>query len=332
MTSHVSPFTSTTPIIIAGGGVIGLTLAQALTTAGIPFRLYERDTSISRAAGWGLTIHWALPALKSLIPPELFARFDTIQVDPEQGRKDTGRFVLLNIETLELVYVIPPAERQRIRRLGFRELLAEGVDINWGNAVTGFELKEGNEGVKVTLETGEDIEGSLLLGVDGSNSRIRRQLVGEEKGKLNYLPVTGCGTTVRLTPEEVKPLKAIDPLLFQGAAPSTGTFFWFSILSTPEVNGSLGTDDEYYQGQVNISWMIKDGQGAIPEDQKEKVKFMKHLAEPFHETLRKVINSIPDDALILEVKLADWPTQEWDNHDGRITLVGDAAHAMTMCE
>jgi flavin-dependent dehydrogenase len=78
------------PVIIVGGGIVGLSLAQALKKEGIAFQVFERDEHIvSRAAGWGITIHWALPALESCLPPDLFKEIDSIQVDPQQGLEGT---------------------------------------------------------------------------------------------------------------------------------------------------------------------------------------------------------------------------------------------------
>jgi 2-polyprenyl-6-methoxyphenol hydroxylase-like FAD-dependent oxidoreductase len=54
------------------------------------------------------------------------------------------------------------------------------------------------------------------------------------------------------------------------------------------------------------------------------------MAKPFEARLKTAVDGIPDDSEVLEIKLQDWPTQAWDNRQGRVTLVGDAAHAMTM--
>jgi hypothetical protein len=42
------------------------------------------------------------------------------------------------------------------------------------------------------------------------------------------------------------------------------------------------------------------------------------------------VQNIPEGAEILEITLADWPCLKWP-FDGKVTLIGDAAHAMTMC-
>lgn len=76
------------PIIIIGAGLVGLSLAQALKKEGFNFKIYDRDQSLNeRPAGWGITIHWALPALQSCLPPEVFDRLLSIQVDPVNGGK-----------------------------------------------------------------------------------------------------------------------------------------------------------------------------------------------------------------------------------------------------
>lgn len=72
------------PIIIIGAGIVGLTLAQGLKKHGFAFKIYDRDSSIDeRPAGWGITLHWALPALQACLTPELFSKIPSIQVNPD---------------------------------------------------------------------------------------------------------------------------------------------------------------------------------------------------------------------------------------------------------
>ena len=76
------------PIIVIGAGLVGLTVAQALKKAGFPFLIFDRDRSLDeRPAGWGITMHWALPALESCLPREVFDKLPSIQVDPIEGAK-----------------------------------------------------------------------------------------------------------------------------------------------------------------------------------------------------------------------------------------------------
>lgn len=319
------------PIIIVGAGIVGLTLAQSLKQANIPFEIYERDPHFdSNAGGWGITVHWALSALESCLPPSLFQKLQTIQVDPQQGLKDTGKFLFLDIATCQARYSIPPNKRMRINRKKLRSILSDEIDIQWGKSIARFESPTEGE-IVVYFEDGTSTKGAMLVGADGSGSRTRRLLVGQEAGKLYQLPFRFMGVTVRMTEDQVKPLRDVDPLLFQGCHPDTGVFMWFSMLSTPQVNGSQGTgDNEYYEGQLNLSWRSRDADDGVPELDKDRVAKMKKLAEGFEPRLKKAIDSIPDSSSVLEIKLQDWPTQKWDNRTGTVTLVGDAAHAMTM--
>lgn len=61
---------------------------------------------------------------------------------------------------------------------------------------------------------------------------------------------------------------------------------------------------------------------------------MKDLSAVWAEPFRKIVQDIPEETEAKSVRLEDWIPKKnlWDNLGGRITLVGDAAHAMTMCK
>ncbi|KAK0125461.1 hypothetical protein ONS95_000526 [Cadophora gregata] len=266
------------PIVIVGAGVVGLVLAQALKREGIQFLIFDRDEHIeSRSHGWGITIHWALPALKKCLPAELFDRLKTIQVDPEQGRNDTGQFLFLNLANAEPVFQIPPAPRLRIHREKFRKLLLDGIDVRWSKKFVDFEVRENF--VVVKFEDESKVEGNLLIGCDGATSRVRRTLC-PDTGALSQLPVRFLGVTLKLLAKDMEPLRAIDPLLFQGCHPETGNYMWFATLDTPEVNKSQGAE-QYYSAQLNISWSVRSPADEVPATNEEKLKRMKFLANDF---------------------------------------------------
>jgi 2-polyprenyl-6-methoxyphenol hydroxylase-like FAD-dependent oxidoreductase len=121
-------------IIIVGAGVSGLLLAQYLQKCEIPYQIFERDADLTtRGVGWGLTLHWSLPALRQLLPEELLRRIPETYVDRasvENGLAST--FPFFDLSTGELKAATPAApESQRIRmsRHRFRELIATGIDI-----------------------------------------------------------------------------------------------------------------------------------------------------------------------------------------------------------
>jgi 2-polyprenyl-6-methoxyphenol hydroxylase-like FAD-dependent oxidoreductase len=122
------------PVIIIGAGISGLLLAQQLRKSNIPFEIFERDSDfLTRGLGWGLTLHWSLPALKELLPDELFAQLPSTYVDRvavERGESST--FPFFDLSTGECKYSSPKAiESQRIRvtRERLRVLLATGINV-----------------------------------------------------------------------------------------------------------------------------------------------------------------------------------------------------------
>lgn len=66
------------PILIIGGGLAGLSLAQALKRSSIPFHVYERDASLAaRAQGYRIRINSeGSSALEALLSPSMLAEFE----------------------------------------------------------------------------------------------------------------------------------------------------------------------------------------------------------------------------------------------------------------
>ncbi|PWW75725.1 FAD/NAD(P)-binding domain-containing protein [Tuber magnatum] len=313
-------------VLIFGAGVVGVTLAQALKKNDIPFTIFERDSGPdARGQGWAITIHWALSSLEACLSDQLRERLVEVQVDPEVGKVDRGNFLFLNAETGEIQHRMPPNKRLRLKRDNFRKLLMEDLAVQWNKKLANIKRNEG--GVMAYFEDGTSASGELLVGAEGSKSRTR-QILCPNNYQLTPLPVRLIGCSVHLTSSQVAPLRALDPLLFQGLHPETEDFFWFSILDTPATNADGG---DYYTVQLLVSWRLIDPvKDEVPSDNAERLANMKRRASRFAEPLRSAILDIPLGTEIVEVKLGDWPCFGWDNFGGRVTLVGDAAHAMTM--
>lgn len=122
-------------VLIIGAGISGLLLAQQLKREGISYRIFERDADLeTRGAGWGLTLHWSLAALQSLLPSELAQRIcDESSVDRWADRRgEASRFPFFDLDSGELKAQTPGAvksARIRVTRQRLRKLLAEGIDV-----------------------------------------------------------------------------------------------------------------------------------------------------------------------------------------------------------
>jgi flavin-dependent dehydrogenase len=121
-------------VIIVGAGISGLLLAQYLQKSGIPFQIFERDTDLTaRGVGWGLTLHWSLPALRTLLPDELFRRLPEAYVDRAAvEQKLASTFPFFDLSNGELKACTPKmleSQRIRVSREKLRLLVASGIDI-----------------------------------------------------------------------------------------------------------------------------------------------------------------------------------------------------------
>ena len=59
---------------------------------------------------------------------------------------------------------------------------------------------------------------------------------------------------------------------------------------------------------------------------------MKERAQSFASPWREAYLNMPDGTPAWHSRMANWPTKPWDSKGGKITLIGDAAHPMTIRE
>lgn len=118
-------------ILIVGAGISGLILAQHLHSKQIPFEIFDRDSALdARTGGWGLTLHWSLHALRSLLPVELVRRFPETFVNKDAAaRGDVGKFQFFDLKSGEALYSVDAEERIRVNRGRLRELLTTGLNV-----------------------------------------------------------------------------------------------------------------------------------------------------------------------------------------------------------
>lgn len=86
-----------------------------------------------------------------------------------------------------------------------------------------------------------------------------------------------------------------------------------------------------YLCQIVLSWPEAKGL-AIPASNEDRVALMKKLATDWAEPFRSLVQSIPPDTPVTSINVEDWlPSKTHKHGHGRMLLMGDAAHTMTMC-
>jgi 2-polyprenyl-6-methoxyphenol hydroxylase-like FAD-dependent oxidoreductase len=197
----------------------------------------------------------------------------------------------------------------------------------------------GSSRVIASFSDGTTAIGDFLVGCDGSRSQVRRILC--PKTSTNYkLPIRLLGVSVPYPKEKSDKMQALDPYFFQATDPRSDVFMFGSVLKVPTAAEQAATGGDIpIDCQIIMSWPVrkgfmgKDEPTDIPEGNKEKLKLMRSFAENWAEPFKGIVQSIPDEAEAKVISLEDWPPVKgaWNNHDGRVSLIGDAAHAMTMC-
>lgn len=77
------------------------------------------------------------------------------------------------------------------------------------------------------FEDGTECQGQLIFGCDGSHSRVRRALFPEQFE--NYqIPVQMFGFTLRVTADQARPIRQLDPFFLQGTSSENNVFMYTS--------------------------------------------------------------------------------------------------------
>ncbi|KAH7074785.1 FAD binding domain-containing protein [Paraphoma chrysanthemicola] len=324
------------PVIIIGAGISGLLLAQLLRKYQVPFRIFERDDDLTtRGLGWGLTLHWSLPALQDLLPDDLLKRLPDTYVDRasvERGHSST--FPFFDLSTGDLKWSSPKAprdERVRVTRERLRGLLSTGIDVKWGKSFQSLYADDKGSTI-VTFEDDTTCHGRLVVGCDGSHSRVRRALLPTTY-ENHRLFVSMLGFTMRVNSQQAEPILRLDPFFLQGTASESDAFVFISLLEAPQRHVDRL---EAYTYQVCISWDTRksplSGKSASDtlKTHRDMVETVRTVANEWAEPFRSFVQLIPDTANVQRLEIDDFDPQETSQVHRRVLLVGDSSHAMTM--
>jgi 2-polyprenyl-6-methoxyphenol hydroxylase-like FAD-dependent oxidoreductase len=282
--------------IIIGGGIGGITAAIALRRVGIEATVYERAPEL-REVGSALPLF--ANALKALQKLGLGDKIEALGVHANTLTVSTWRGDVLvdviNEKHLQgLGTVSTVVHRAELLALLVETLGMENVHL--GAECTGFSQDE--SGVRAHFAHGMEAQGDFLVGADGLHSTIRSQLFGIiQPGYVGYTCWRGVAHIERSGLEQYVWGKGYQ----LGIAPmSRGRAYWFAQKYTPE-----GAHDKAGGRKQELLDLFGDWHDPVPA-----------VIEATRESdiLRNDVYELPH--------LKRWSL-------GRVTLLGDAAHAMT---
>lgn len=295
------------PFLISGGGIGGLAAAYALARKGFPVRLFEQSSEF-REVGAGIQLG-----------PNIFRALEKIglkeailadaHVPPAQEMRDalTGKLVTnipLGKEFSDYFGGQPYAVTHRADIHGAFLKACEGsnlISLEKNRRVDDF--ADSGNGVTLTLDGGEKVEGRALIGCDGMWSKTREHIVGDGQPRVSGHIAYRAVLKRSEVPDD---LWRPDVVLWAGPR----THFVHYPLRRGELYNLVAVfhSDHYEEGwnaegSKDLLW--KHFQGQVPE----VMRMLERI-----ETWRMWV-------------LCDRePVKNWTK--GNVTLLGDAAHPM----
>ncbi|KAF5574406.1 FAD NAD(P)-binding domain-containing protein [Fusarium pseudocircinatum] len=330
---------TTLPVILIGAGVGGLAMAQFLHKTRVPFHVYEADPSLTaRRQGYRIRIaDEGIEAFKRYLPLE---KYRTLEASCNTVTSHSSiPNAVLNALTGELTTKlfkpganspIPPRPVYKplsADRGVLRQNLLEGIEdhVTFGRKYHSF--TDGHEGITVHFSDGPDVQGSLLIGADGVWSRVRQQLLPsynllDTEARLvfgkTYLTDAFCQKFSRSASEGLT--------LIHGGSMKC-------LLEPMHFNKEIASLPEDY-----VYWVIFlrcDSQG-IPADilskPSDEVKtLIQSLAKDWHPSLACLFETSTTEMSVSRVLSSSPDIPDWGAGATatRVTLIGDAAHAMS---
>jgi 2-polyprenyl-6-methoxyphenol hydroxylase-like FAD-dependent oxidoreductase len=308
----------TSPLIVVGGGISGLTLALSLHELGIPCRVFESAPEFRRL-GVGINLQpygvrelaalGLLPALRahSVEPCEMnyYNRFGQFVFSEPRGRAAGYEWPQLSLHRGDLHQVLVDAVHERLGRDA----------ISMGHQCAGVEQDEAGVTVRFVDPKGHALppaRGSAAIGCDGFHSVLRHQLYPDE-GSPSYQGINMWRGVTRWK-----------PFLTGASAAQAGWLEVGKILMFPLTRGPDA------EGLQVINWVaeIQSSRNVMLDWnlQGDLADFLPTFTN-WHFPWLDVTAMIRAHHVLLECPMVDRdPLPTWTA--GRVTLVGDAAHPM----
>ena len=294
--------------IVVGAGIGGLAAALALLRAGHRVRVIEQSASLGEVgAGLSITPN-ASKALAYLGLADALARIGSTPAAGSLRHYRTGE---------DLVTLPQDRSRERygyplyhVHRADLHQALLSAVTaLDSDSIVTSAEFtsyKENNDGVLVGCSSGWSDQADYVIGADGIHSRVRAQLFGPDQANF-----TGYVAWRGLIPGDQVPPSLLDPPLCMTLGPRR------MLMRYPLRRGAL---INFVAIAKRDAWMEEGWSVRSTLDE-----LLTEFAD-FEPRALDLLSLTPPDRLFKWGLFDRDPLSSWTQ--GRVTLLGDAAHAM----
>ncbi|USK49605.1 FAD-dependent monooxygenase [Bacillus sp. CMF12] len=287
--------------IVIGGGLGGLSAANALQQLGLDVSVYEKAAEL-KELGAGIVL--AANAMKAL---------DKLGLG-EQVRQMGSAVKKAEIRTWDGKLLVDLPVHVQAKQYGTYSYLIHRADLQSilyqnlkpGTVILGKKLisrEQDASKISAKFEKEEVVEGDLLIGADGVHSQVRRLLVGSTPLRYSgFTAIRGIShfNDVRFPIELGGGFEAWGPgKRFGFSHLGKGRIYWFAAINTPE--------------------------GTLKTAQNRKKTALEHF-RGWWGPIEAVIESTKETNILTHEIFDRKPIKSWSQ--GRAILLGDAAHPM----
>ncbi|MBD1998713.1 FAD-dependent monooxygenase [Leptolyngbya sp. FACHB-541] len=287
-------------IAIIGGGIGGLTTANALFKKGFKVQVYEQAQAL-RPIGAGLSLTPnglnSLNAIQPAIVESLMSAGSPMQT--LTLKRSTGEVIASEPMTTMQQYGQPMLNIQWSKLQAILASTLPPEIIHLQHRCVGFEQQDNK--VEVHFANGKTVQADLLIGADGINSVVRQEIIGD--GTPTYAGRMSWRAVIQYPHEQLSPNVAILVTASDGKNIvlidiGEGYTFWSA--------GVLLADDSVCQRASDA-----------------KVRVLEFFAG-WTEPVEAIIEATPEEDIVERPIWDRPPLPRWSK--GRVTLLGDAAH------
>ncbi|KAK5047212.1 hypothetical protein LTR84_006734 [Exophiala bonariae] len=313
-------------VLIVGGGTCGLAIAHGLQKEGISYTIFERDSEEdywNKTRDWGMLLHWGKEFLMRTLPEDLQIRFEETLVDPRYNGMEDVPIPHVNGKTGEVMARIAMPALVRVSRKKLRNWLTSKRDLNMSFGKKLVSVESNGSDITAGFEDGSTERGHLIVGCDGSRSKVREYLVGSEATKPFDTGMTIINHAFTgYTAEQALLMRKYHPVATCFYDPKIDGIFLLTVLDASNEN-----KPETWSFQIHHAWWGEPGVKDL-SDPEARLQFFKDRSSQICEPFATAAAALPVDSILPADAGQQWSPVSWDNHEGTVTIAGDAAHSM----